>query len=228
MPTRPGQYWRVFSESVVGLVFRLSDCSMMASWSLGPHKGPVLRPMFNLSKLSSNTYNKQSESDFASFYLQLTCIIKGTGKSVIVPQRLRNSDAFQRTAICKGIGPNGSHWLRDCDASQRLAICKGKASNGRHRLWNSDVCQRTAVSKGKVSNDRHRLRDCDACQRTAPKKGTVLNGGHRLRDTNACQSTAPTKGTVANGPHRIRDSDARQRSAIVKGTILNGKSPTQG
>ena len=150
---------------------------------------------FKLEKQSSNSCNKQSESDMLYYSLQL--VIKGI--LAIFPQRLRDSDACQRNASCKGTFPNGRHRLRDSDAGQRTAIFKGSVPNGRLRV--SDACQRLAISKGSAPNKRHRLGDCDGCQTSATVKGIVCNGCHRLRDSDAFQRNAVYKGSVPNDHH---------------------------
>ena len=140
---------------------------MSNKWvTLDPHKGPW-KPGKTSRKQSFSTCNKQCDSDFASFHLQL---IKGkpaikhrrlrygdacqrfTLCKCMVPNglhRLRNSDAFQGLAISKGLNPNNCHWLGDCDARQRLTLCKCMVPNGRHRLRDSDAFQQLAISKGR-------------------------------------------------------------------------------
>ena len=91
-----------FSVMSVSSLFSLPrEFEMISSWSLGPH-WPVEANSI-LKKASSSSCNKQSKSDFASFHLQLT--IKDM--PAIVPQRLRDSDPFQRAAIWKGKLPDG-------------------------------------------------------------------------------------------------------------------------
>ena len=111
----------------------------------------------------TNNWDRQTQSDMLYHKLQL--IIKGAPASV--SQRLRDGDAFQRTAPFKGTSPNGRHRLRDSDACQRHAILKGKVPNGQHRHRNCNAFQRRAISKGKAPNGQHRLRNSDACQRCA-------------------------------------------------------------
>ena len=132
-----------------------------------------------------------------------------------------DSDAFQRSAPCKGSSPNCRNRLRDSDACQRTALCKGTSPNGRDRLRDSDAFQRSAFFKGTVSNGCDRLRDSDVFQRNAPCKGMSFNGRHRPGDSNACQITASCKGTFSNGCHRLRDCHPDQLMAIFEGSGRN-------
>ena len=175
----------------------------------------------NVWKFRSNSCNKHLESSVAYYRLQI--VIKG--KLENFPQRLRDSDAFQRLAICKGTVPNGPHRIRDSDAEQRLATEKGTFPNGCHRIRDSDALQGTAICKSKVRNGRHWLRNSDAGQRTAIFKCTFPNDRHRLRDCNARQRNASCKGISPNGRHwHLRHhTDACQRPAICEGTLPNGR-----
>ena len=85
---------------------------MFESWSLRLHRllGADL------------TTVEQLQTDSKILYKSLYLIIKNM---LEVQQRLRRSDACQRSATVKGTVPNGRHRLGDCDAFQRTATVKG-------------------------------------------------------------------------------------------------------
>ena len=152
-------------------------------------------------------------------YYSLQLAIKGT--PAILPQRLRDSDAFQRSATFKGTLSNNRHRLRDSDAFQRTAIFKGIRPNGGHWLGDSDVCQIPAKWKGILANGRHRLRDGDPLQWMAICKGTSPNGRHRLMDCDACQILAICKGIFPNNGQRLRNFHLHYLIAPFKGCKRN-------
>ena len=98
-----GAAFRVFRSCRFHRSFLVDrDFEMINKWvTLDPHKGPW-KPGKTSRKRSSSTCNKQCDSYFASFHLQLM-----KGKPAIKHRRLRYCDACQRLAICKCKVPNG-------------------------------------------------------------------------------------------------------------------------